>query len=301
MVESPEACDDGNADDGDGCSADCELEEGWTCGDTQPTECTAPDLLVRIVSAVWTGDDLEVTYTVRNIGEVASGQYRVDVWGARAFDDPPYPTDAGDVTSTSRPSLDPGAVDMFVDTVPSVPTGDHVAFVIVDTDNELVELDDNNNNSLGHAWTTGNLTLHATFSPPETSVPIPDDGTPLVRSLEIATVSTAPQLFASVNITHIDVGELQLQLIAPNGATLLLFDGGASGRNFGGTTFAVDLVGGNTISDGSPPYIDEFLPQESWSETPAINGSWQLRVVDDTPGNAGRLNDWGVSLLEFDP
>ena len=39
----------------------------------------------------------------------------------------------------------------------------------------------------------------------------------------------------------------------------------------------------------------------SWSEAPTISGSWQLRVVDSAEGNAGRLNDWSVTLNEVDP
>ena len=32
MIMGTEVCDDGNADDGDGCSADCTtVEPGWTC------------------------------------------------------------------------------------------------------------------------------------------------------------------------------------------------------------------------------------------------------------------------------
>src|SRR5690606_3803407 len=31
LVEATEQCDDGNDDDGDGCSSDCTLEPGWLC------------------------------------------------------------------------------------------------------------------------------------------------------------------------------------------------------------------------------------------------------------------------------
>src|SRR4029453_15718515 len=33
---SGEQCDDGNTDDGDGCSAVCTVEDGWECTDAQP-------------------------------------------------------------------------------------------------------------------------------------------------------------------------------------------------------------------------------------------------------------------------
>lgn len=37
-VESGEACDDGNTADGDGCSAACAVESGWSCGG-DPSNC----------------------------------------------------------------------------------------------------------------------------------------------------------------------------------------------------------------------------------------------------------------------
>lgn len=38
-VDATEACDDSNVDEGDGCSASCEREEGFTCDNAEPTEC----------------------------------------------------------------------------------------------------------------------------------------------------------------------------------------------------------------------------------------------------------------------
>ncbi len=39
-VNPGEACDDGDVSDGDGCTANCTVESGWTCTDTQPSVCT---------------------------------------------------------------------------------------------------------------------------------------------------------------------------------------------------------------------------------------------------------------------
>src|SRR5262249_22366838 len=40
VVSADEQCDDGNAIGGDGCSASCEIETGWTCNGN-PSLCTA--------------------------------------------------------------------------------------------------------------------------------------------------------------------------------------------------------------------------------------------------------------------
>ena len=34
-----EECDDSNVENGDGCSAECEIEEGWCCGTGSPSDC----------------------------------------------------------------------------------------------------------------------------------------------------------------------------------------------------------------------------------------------------------------------
>ncbi len=38
IIDESEFCDDGNRQDGDGCSATCDMERGWTCGG-QPSRC----------------------------------------------------------------------------------------------------------------------------------------------------------------------------------------------------------------------------------------------------------------------
>jgi formylglycine-generating enzyme len=43
VIEPPfETCDDGNTVSGDGCSATCQVEPGWTCNGASPTVCTTP-------------------------------------------------------------------------------------------------------------------------------------------------------------------------------------------------------------------------------------------------------------------
>ena len=36
MIEGSETCDDGNTDDMDGCSSNCQIEKGWACGENMP-------------------------------------------------------------------------------------------------------------------------------------------------------------------------------------------------------------------------------------------------------------------------
>ena len=42
-VQQDEECDDGNQSSGDGCSADCAVEDGWLCDIAEPSQCTAEE------------------------------------------------------------------------------------------------------------------------------------------------------------------------------------------------------------------------------------------------------------------
>ena len=39
VVQAVEQCDDGNAEDGDGCSSECTLVDGWRCNNDEPNHC----------------------------------------------------------------------------------------------------------------------------------------------------------------------------------------------------------------------------------------------------------------------
>lgn len=70
------ACDDGNLEDGDGCSATCELEAGWTCsGGTIKKKDTCNPLRTRISKVQMTEwNQLIIIFTrdVMIMGELAS-------------------------------------------------------------------------------------------------------------------------------------------------------------------------------------------------------------------------------------
>ena len=44
VVEAPETCDDGDLDNGDGCSSTCGVEAGFFCQGTMPTVCAPPEI-----------------------------------------------------------------------------------------------------------------------------------------------------------------------------------------------------------------------------------------------------------------
>lgn len=100
-----------------------------------------------------------------------------------------------------------------------------------------------------------------------------------------------------VNITHSNVGDLQLDLISPTGQIIRLANAGdAFGQNFANTVF--DDQAGQTLASGTAPYTGSFRPAERLAPLFAANpsGDWQLVVTDLASGDTGVLNNWSITI-----
>ncbi len=299
VLEGDEVCDDENTQDGDGCSSACTPEDGWQCDAASPSLCTAPDLGVRVMAAAFVAGGLQLTYVVTNNGGLESGPYRVDLWDTRTggFDSPPGLGEDGVVTFSDKPSLPAGGMQLFNDTIPSPVNGTHVAFAVVDSADEIVEQDENDNVALGMAWTNAGLTVHRSFVSPEVPVAIPADTDMVTVGVDVSVPVSVPEVFFSVNISHPDVSDLELRAIAPNGAVRDLVLGTPGGENFQSTTIR---AGGADINAAVAPYAGEFVFAGAWGSSPAFNGEWTLQVTSPS-GTAGRINGFSVSFFEIDP
>lgn len=76
----------------------------------------------------------------------------------------------------------------------------------------------------------------------------------------------------AVNIVHTYIGDLRIDLVAPDGSTYLLHNraGGATANLV--RTYTVDL------------------------SSEALNGTWKLRVNDNGPGDVGRIDSWSITF-----
>lgn len=118
-------------------------------------------------------------------------------------------------------------------------------------------------------------------------------------------------------LEHRALDELDIYLIGPDGQILeLSTDNGNKPLNlsdldsYTNTCFTVNAE--DTINYGNskfgdidplnPTYNGEFLPEGNWSDLwdgdYNTNGTWQLMVIDDTPGGiTGRLLGWSISFI----
>lgn len=292
-----EACDDGNDADADGCSAACVLEDGWSCDDGEPTVCTAPDLAVRIVSAAFTLSGLQVSYAVSNAGGVASGPYRVDLWDTRSggFGNPPSPGMSGPFARADHPSLMPGATVIHAETLLQPPQGAHIAWAVIDTNDEVVEVVEVDNVAQGHAWTSTQGVVFTTIGASNLPVEIPDDGGAARASVEIEPGFEVvnPELTFSITLLHPAVDELQLRVVAPGGASRILASALAPGENLVNTSFR---AGGTALSSAEAPYTGVFDFEHDWVGTPELTGTWSLEVTDAATGNVGEVRAFSMTV-----
>ena len=109
----------------------------------------------------------------------------------------------------------------------------------------------------------------------QTSTPalaIPDNAAAISDAITVPGFGTATSVSVSVDIAHPFIGDLVVELVAPDGAARTLHD--RSGGNADGIvrTYAPDFGG------------------------TGIAGDWTLRVSDGAPGDAGTMNGWTLTV-----
>ena len=111
----------------------------------------------------------------------------------------------------------------------------------------------------------------------DTPLDIPDASTPILSPIQVNEDGRIIELRLQVNITHTFIGDLRVDLIAPDGTGLVLHN------NTGGS--ANNLV--RTYSFQDTPPLRSLLDK-------SIRGTWQLRVRDTFVLDVGRLNGWRI-------
>ena len=154
------------------------------------------------------------------------------------------------------------------------------------------------------------------------SVIVPDGtGAPATSSLTVAGVpaaSTLSEIKVTLNMSHTWVGDMDINLVAPNNQILNLVGGlnggtGSNGTaNFTNTAFS--SLGGATISGFAAPRTGTFAAEAragygptgfiqtvtNWNglaaNAAATNGTWRLAMGDWGGGDVGTLTSWSIGV-----
>jgi len=236
------------------------------------------------------------------VAPVISAVQAVDVTGISA-----RITWATNETSTSTvhygPTPPPGST-----TTAGVPTAAHsvplagltectpYVYSVASTDAPGNTASDNNGGAY-YAFTTTKNT-NPSYPSTDTPIQIPDNNlTGITSTINVVEAKTVLDVNVRVNITHTYDGDLQISLLAPNGAIIpLATHRGGSGDDFSDTVF--DDEAAAPISNGGAPFSGSFRPEAplTAAEGGLATGAWRLKVVDDAGQDVGPLNSWSLIL-----
>ncbi len=104
---------------------------------------------------------------------------------------------------------------------------------------------------------------------------IPDAGSPIFSKIEISQDGVINDVRIGLDLTHTYIGDLRIDLTAPDGTAITLHDHTGNGTNDIRTVYTVSQL----------PALGGFVGKP-------IQGTWGLRVVDTWRMDAGRLNSW---------
>jgi subtilisin-like proprotein convertase family protein len=120
----------------------------------------------------------------------------------------------------------------------------------------------------------------------ESTLTISDPETDVILDLDV-----------QLNIRHTYDADLDVYLISPTGTEVELFsDVGGSGNNFADTI--LDDEAALSITEGAAPFSGSFRPEGNLSDLDGepLNGTWTLRITDDSRRDKGKLNSWQITV-----
>ncbi|MFQ3580240.1 MAG: proprotein convertase P-domain-containing protein, partial [Bacteroidales bacterium] len=154
-------------------------------------------------------------------------------------------------------------------------------------------------NLTANAQAFGNILFQRTSTTP---VNIPDNlGTGVISTLNISEIYSAYPAGSVLkkvvidSLIHTYVGDLKIELIAPNNSSIILVNKrGGTGDNFIRTEFSPNAtVNITTITATQAPFTGAYLPEQAFSNlTGQVTGDWKLKVADLGIGDVGTLHKW---------
>ena len=247
----------------------------------------ASSIIVTFDRPIETFDPSEVTVTYHDTTGQDGAGTPVPVTGVIALDQ---------VTSFNDP-LDPtrviGSTQFQIDFTPSSAVGTYSYTIGPDVQDRIGTV--SISVPFGHTIPTQNSS--------DTPIPIPDLGQ-ATSTITIDPASVTPgevvsSVTVKVNISHTFDSDLKIELVAPDGSSVVLANGvGGGGQNFTNTVF--DDTATTSIDDptAQAPFTGTFRPEEPLAELlgKEADGPWSLCVTDQEAGDFGTINSWSLNV-----
>ena len=165
------------------------------------------------------------------------------------------------------------------------------------------ELCDDNNLAAGDgcsATCTPDITCAAGETPVivtrSPAAAIPDTYAGLLDLANVTASGLVRKAIVTVDVAHANTGHVDMYLMSPFGGQRLLSDDNG-GVNYTATQFS-DAATAAITSATTGAHTGLFRPEQTLAgfNGQAAQGTWALRVGDDTTGTTGTLNSWTVAL-----
>jgi subtilisin family serine protease/subtilisin-like proprotein convertase family protein len=132
-----------------------------------------------------------------------------------------------------------------------------------------------------------------------TAIDIPDDANSSVTTGILISGLTRPveRVTATINLLHAQPGDLRLVLISPDGTRVVLSDNRFIAPR--SNDFAISITFDDTAApnDATIGIVRPTQPLSTFHGESG-NGVWTLEITDLTPGDAGTLLGWSLSVIE---
>ena len=222
----------------------------------------------------------------------------------------PTPTDGGPFIlpydASTLPLIIPGPYILTTNVVGQPITPDNEVLngtnnsIDVTFDRDMVPTTLNSTNILRMIGPNGPIPFYTNSTP----APIPDGSGSLTSTITVTDSIAINDLAVGINISHADVTQLNVTLVAPDGTTIALYAGTGIGANLTNTIFDSISTTPITATPGGAPYTAVFRP--AGGSLNVLNGknyqgTWKLIVTDKKAGVAGTLNSWSLNPYTVTP
>ena len=123
----------------------------------------------------------------------------------------------------------------------------------------------------------------------------------VASTLTVSDVGNIGDLNVKINIDHMWISDLIVELIAPDGTRTELFSSVGRGEGEFDDTI-LDDEASQSIKSGSSPYSGAYKPEGNLSKFygKSMTGTWKLNVTDTADPDTGVLNSWCI-IIEKKP